>query len=91
LENYFLPGDLEAQIDAFVTHYNHRRYHESINDLTPADVYSDTGLPSWQNEKGSNDRPSQTVACRASSRPPKITNAMRQSSLMLTSQLSQEL
>ena len=30
LENYFLPGDLEAQIDAFVDHYNHRRYHESL-------------------------------------------------------------
>jgi putative transposase len=39
LENYFLPGDLEAQIDAFVTDYNHRRYHESIDNLTPADVY----------------------------------------------------
>ena len=24
LENYYLPGDLEAQIDAFVDHYNHR-------------------------------------------------------------------
>jgi len=23
LENYYLPGDLEAQIDAFVGHYNH--------------------------------------------------------------------
>jgi transposase InsO family protein len=39
LENYFLPGDLEAQIDAFVVHYNHRRYHESLSNLTPADVY----------------------------------------------------
>jgi transposase InsO family protein len=33
------PGDLERQIDAFVEHYNHVRYHESINNLTPADVY----------------------------------------------------
>ena len=39
LENYYLPGDLEAQIDAFVGHYNHQRYHESLKNLTPADVY----------------------------------------------------
>jgi hypothetical protein len=39
LENYFLPGDLKASIESFITHYNHRRYHESINNLTPADDY----------------------------------------------------
>ena len=43
LENYYLPGDLEAQIEAFVAHYNHRRYHESLNNLTPADVYYGRG------------------------------------------------
>jgi putative transposase len=39
LENYFLPGDLERQIEAFVEHYNHRRYHESLDNVTPADAY----------------------------------------------------
>ena len=37
--DYFLPGDLEHQIEAFVDHYNNRRYHESLGNLTPADVY----------------------------------------------------
>jgi putative transposase len=32
LDNYYLPGDLERQIDAFVEHYNHVRYHESIDN-----------------------------------------------------------
>ncbi|MAF57910.1 MAG: IS3 family transposase [Rhizobiaceae bacterium] len=39
LENYFLPGDLEQQIEAFVEHYNHQRYHESLDNVTPADAY----------------------------------------------------
>ena len=39
LDNYYLPGDLERQINAFVEHYNHVRYHESLSNLTPADVY----------------------------------------------------
>jgi len=43
LENYYLPGDLQAKIDTFVDHYNHRRYHESLSNLTPADVYFGRG------------------------------------------------
>ncbi len=38
-----MPGDLEAQVEAFVTHYNHQRYHESLRNLTPADFYFDRG------------------------------------------------
>jgi len=43
LEKYYLPGDLEAEIGAFITHYNHLRYHESLGNLTPADVYFERG------------------------------------------------
>jgi len=43
LEHYYLPIDLEREIGAFVTHYNERRYHESLNNLTPQDVWLGRG------------------------------------------------
>jgi len=43
LEHYYLPGDLEAQVAAFVERYNHSRAHESLDNLTPADVYFGRG------------------------------------------------
>jgi putative transposase len=39
----YLPGDLERQIGAFVDHYNNHRYHESLDNLIPADVYHGRG------------------------------------------------
>jgi len=38
LENYFFPDDLRASIESFVNYYNNERYHESLKNVTPADV-----------------------------------------------------
>jgi hypothetical protein len=43
LQNYYLPGDLRQPIDGFVDHYNHQRYRQSLQNLTPADVYFGRG------------------------------------------------
>ncbi len=42
-ENYCLEGDLKAAITAFVEPYNNHRYHESLGNLTPADVFCGRG------------------------------------------------
>ena len=40
LDNYYSPDDLKAEIEAFVDYYNYERYHESLDNVTPADVYT---------------------------------------------------
>ena len=62
LENYYLPGDLERAVADFVEHYNHRRYHESLDNLTPADVYFGRGLASSNGERRLSDGPSSNDA-----------------------------
>lgn len=37
------PGELEDCIRQFIDYYNHERYHESLDNLTPADVFYGRG------------------------------------------------
>ena len=39
LQKYFAPWQLEAALRDWVAYYNNERYHESLNNVTPADVY----------------------------------------------------
>jgi len=45
LENYNFPGELKLALRDFVDYYNHERYHESLKNVTPADVYSSVITP----------------------------------------------
>jgi len=40
LDHYYSIEELERAIEKFVCFYNNHRYHESLNNLTPADVYN---------------------------------------------------
>ena len=43
LNHYFCPSELEKAIDEWVKYYNERRFHESLDNLTPRDVYLGQG------------------------------------------------
>ena len=43
LNHYFCPSELENAIDGWVKYYNERRFHESLDNLAPRDVYLGQG------------------------------------------------
>ncbi len=43
LDNYYYPEELLRALEIFVNTYNNERYHESLKNLTPADVYYGRG------------------------------------------------
>ena len=39
LENYYSPDELKYRLSEFIKYYNSFRYHESLHNLTPADMF----------------------------------------------------
>ena len=78
LENYYLPGDLEAKIGDFVAYYNHLRYHESIANLTPADVYFGRGQTILLERERIKRHTIENRRLNYRQMPPNITQQMRQ-------------
>ncbi len=78
LGNYYLPGDFQLQINVFVEHYNQQRYHESLQNLTPADVYFGCGQAILKQQERIKERQSKRDACFITSQPHNPTNQMSQ-------------
>ena len=78
LENYFLPGNLEAQIAALPTTTTAAKTRASTISLPPTSTSGGRRI-FWQSEKGSNDRPLPTAACSTACRQPDFTKPMSQS------------
>ena len=39
LHHYYSPSELENAINDWVVYYNNERYHESLSNVKPSDVY----------------------------------------------------
>ena len=39
LQHDYFPEELKTALKDFVSYYNNERYHESLDNVTPADVY----------------------------------------------------
>lgn len=39
LEHYYSPDELRERLTEWVAYYNHQRYHESLENVRPADAY----------------------------------------------------
>ena len=51
LHNYYSSLELEQAIEKWVNYYNDCRYHKSLDNLTPADVYFGRGAKILEQRK----------------------------------------
>ena len=79
LEHADLAGELEAGVYALVEHYNHLPAHESLGNLTLADIYLGRGEDILREWHKSNARPSPIAAYAITCRLPNFSTEMNQS------------
>ena len=89
LEHYYLPGDLERQVAAFVAHYNHARYDESLGDLMPADVYFGRAETILLERERIKHKQSPIVACSINCMPHNLNRRRSRASLLEAGNMSQ--
>ena len=72
LENFLLPGDLNASIERFVTNCKYHQYRESLSNLTLADVYFWRGETILLERERTNETQSINGNCNTAITPPNI-------------------
>lgn len=56
LDNYYSPNELKVEIEAFVEYHNYKGYHESLDNVIPADVYTDRAARMIEKRQRINER-----------------------------------
>ena len=79
LENYYMPGDLKAEIEAFVLTTITFATTRASATLRPPTSTSGAARQSSCKEKRSNDRQSKTAACCVIGKPHNINHQMSKS------------
>jgi len=51
LDYYYSPDELEKSLSEFIEYYNNESYHESLDNLTTADVFFWEGLSDTKPKK----------------------------------------
>ena len=86
LGKHYLPGDLILNVAHCISHYNHPRYHESITNLRPADIYFGRGQIILLEREKIKYQTIKTSACSIAAKPHKVNQQVRQMHLFIRRQ-----